>query len=400
MRVTDHTADPDIVRLTVNNAPATIDWLLANGLTPLPDHPVTGEAPGRPMYSVRRYLWGKNEGRDILAVVRQQLAPELASGRVVTQLQTRVTALLTTDRGEVEGVRARHGEQDLVFRGRTVLLTSGGYAMNPEMFRRLCGYPNYTATSYPFSQGDGLELATSVGGYLRGREKYRSGFGSILSSTSYPAKVTGRFITVPQARAPWEIWVNAAGERFIREDEPLQAAREHELLRDPELRYWVIYDEGIFQAAPPGVAGWSREKMLAAFDNHPMFARADSLDALAARCGIDAAGLAATVARYNAGIAGAADPLGRQYRPRAITQAPFYAIRQQGHSASSSAGVVVDKRLRVVRGSGEPVPNLYAAGEILGSGATMGNSFAAGMLLTPALTFGRLLGNTLPVLGT
>ncbi len=396
MRVTERTADPDIVRLTVNNAASMIDWLLDGGLTALPGHPITGDAPGRPMYSVRRYLWAKNEGRDILAVINRQFEPELASGRVVTQLETRVTELLTDERGAIEGVRARHGDQDLVFRGRTVLLTTGGYASNPEMFRRLSGYPNYAGGAYPFALGDGLELATSVGAYLRGREKYRSGFGSILANENYPAKVAGRFITVPQTRPPWELWVNVHGERFVREDEPQQVKRERALLHQPELRYWIVFDDAIFQAAPPGVAGWSREKMSAAFDSHPMFARADTLDALSQRCGIGAAGLARSVANYNSAVAGGVDPLGRQYKPMAIGRAPFYAIRHQGHSASSNVGVVVDKQLRVIRGGGEPVRGLYAAGEILGSGATMGDSFAAGMMLTPALTFGKLLGSNLP----
>jgi fumarate reductase flavoprotein subunit len=397
MRVSGHSADPRIVRLAVDNAAATIDWLLAAGLEPLPGHPVTGESPGRPMYSVRRYLWGRNEGRDILAAINRELAPELASGRIVTQLATRATELLTDERGAVEGVRGRCDGRDLVFRGRHVLLTSGGYASNPAMFRRLCGFPNYAGSSYPQSQGDGLELATSVGGYLRGREKYRSGFGSILASEQYPAKITGRFVTVPQTRPPWEIWVNARGERFVREDEPLQAARERALLHEPELRYWIVFDDRIFQAAPPGITGWSRERMRAAFDSHPMFTRAASVDALARACGIDAAGLERTVAQYNAGIAGAPDALGREHRPLPLAQPPYFAIRHQGHSATSVVGVTVDGQLRVLRGDGSVVRGLYAAGEVLGSGATMGNSFAAGMMLTPALSLGRHLGRTLPL---
>jgi fumarate reductase flavoprotein subunit len=51
----------------------------------------------------------------------------------------------------------------------------------------------------------------------------------------------------------------------------------------------------------------------------------------------------------------------------------------------------------VLRGDGSVVPNLYAAGEVLGSGVSVGNAFAAGMMLTPALTFGRLLGERLPL---
>jgi fumarate reductase flavoprotein subunit len=76
---------------------------------------------------------------------------------------------------------------------------------------------------------------------------------------------------------------------------------------------------------------------------------------------------------------------------------PYFAVTHLGHSATSSAGVVVDEQLRVVRGNGEPIPNFYAAGEVLGSGATLGNAFAPGMMLTPALALGRWLGMTLPI---
>jgi predicted oxidoreductase len=80
-----------------------------------------------------------------------------------------------------------------------------------------------------------------------------------------------------------------------------------------------------------------------------------------------------------------------------IETPPFYAVIHHGHSATSSVGIVVDEHLRVVRLDGEPVPNLYAAGEVLGAGVTLGDTFVPGMMLTPALTFGRLLGERLPI---
>ena len=397
MRISKGSADPDMVRLAVNNATATVDWLIDAGLKPLAGHPIIGEMPGRPAYSRRRYLWGEHEGRDILAVVNHELAPEIASGRVVTQLATEVTSLITNDHGDVEGVRASSGDREFIFRGRHVLLTTGGYASNPEMFKRLCGYNNYVAASYPFAKGQGIDLAVSVGGYVHGREQYRGGFGSILADERYPTKVMARFITVPQERPPWEIWVNANGERFIREDEPLVFARERALLHQADMRYWIVFDQAIFETAPPGVRGWTRERMAAAFGTHPYFKRADTVEDLARQCELDATTLLSTVAAYNAAVSNRRDPLGRQYLPHAIASAPFYAVRHQGHSASSAAGVAVDKALRVVRGGGEPIRNLYAAGELLGSGVMMGNAFCGGMLLTPALAFGRLLGSTLAV---
>jgi fumarate reductase flavoprotein subunit len=83
--------------------------------------------------------------------------------------------------------------------------------------------------------------------------------------------------------------------------------------------------------------------------------------------------------------------------PRPIVQAPFYAVTQLGHSATSSAGITVDRELRVLRGDRSVVPNLRAAGEVLGSGVSLGDAFAPGMMLTPALALGRWLGNTLPL---
>ena len=403
MQLSRGMADRELVRRTVDEAPATIDWLLEAGLLPLPDHPVTGDSPGRPAYRTPRYLWAAEQGRAILAVIERELAPELASGRVVTQLDTRVTGLLTSAAGAVEGIEGvvagGAGSEPRRFRARArhVLLTSGGYAMNPELFQRLCGHPPYVASSYPHSQGDGLELATSVGGWLRGRELHRPGSGSILTSDRYPAKVYARFITSPQARPPWEIWVNDEGRRYIREDEPVTYARERALLRQPRLRYAIVFDSEILRRSTPGVAGWSRERLEAHFGTHPMFHRADTLEALAQQAGLDAAGLVATVADYNRGVQAGRDALGRSHLPVPIVTPPFYAVIHHGHSATSSAGVVVDRDLRVLRGDGGAVPNLYAAGEILGSGSSLGDAFVPGMMLTPALALGRWLGRTLPI---
>jgi fumarate reductase flavoprotein subunit len=397
MRLSMGLADRDILRTTCDLAPEMINWLLDNGLTPIAEHPVNGSNPGRPAYTIPRYLWSAEEGPAILAVVRKQLEPELASGRVVTQLNTRASGLILDNTGAVRGVRAKHDGQNLEFFGRHVLITSGGYAMNPELFEQLNGFPAYSGGAYPHNQGDGLGLATSIGGWLRGHELHRAGTGNILTSAQFPARVYGRFNTTPQNRPPWEIWVNDHGQRFIREDEPESYLRAMSLLKQPRLRYSVVFDQEILQRSPIGMAGWSMERLVSHFNAHPMFHKADSLEALAARAEIASAGLLATVKTYNASVRRGADEFGREHKPLPIRRGPFYAITHLGSSATSSAGIVVDRQLRVLRGNGEPIPNLYAAGEVLGSGATLGNNFIPGFMLTPALTLGRLLGETLPI---
>lgn len=385
-------ANADVVRLTANEAPATVNWLLENGLEPLPDHPVTGDSPGRKAYSVPRYLWGAGEGRDILAVLRRELEPELASGRVQLALGTRVQGLLTQGR-KVVGVHATGFEA----RGRHVLITTGGYAMNPALFKELSGVPAYAAGSYPHSQGDALRWAPEVGAQLRGQSLHRPGTGSVLTAHAFPAKVYARFETRPQRRLPWEIWVNEQGRRFIREDEPLVNTRTTALLEQSNLRYHIVFDQAILDQAPPGFRDWSRDKLLQHFSEHPMFVQAPSLADLARKAGIDPQGLKETVSSYNRSVALQADFLGREHLPLPVGQGPFYAICHMGHSATSSTGLVVDTALRVTDAHGRPIEGLYAAGEVLGSGATLGDAFAPGMMLTPALALGRWLGMTLPL---
>ncbi|MCY4340950.1 MAG: FAD-dependent oxidoreductase [Gammaproteobacteria bacterium] len=397
MEITFGEADPGIVRRTVDLAPETLNWLLDKGLVPLPGHPVTGASPGRAGYSVPRYFWAEEAGRAILKVVLEELDREMPEGNIAIRANTRVTGLLASDAGAVEGVRAQGNNRKWTFRGRHVLLTSGGYAMNPDMFELLTGHPAYAAGSWPHSLGDGLDLAVSVGGWLRGRRLHRAGTGSILTAAEFPAKVYARFATVPQQRLPWEIWVDDSGKRFIREDEPLVRPRARAVLSLPRLRYVIVFDENIFNSAPPGLPQFSREEFLAHCGNHPMFARAGSLEELAAAAEVDAAGLAQTVRGYNEAVASGADPMGRKHLPAPIAQPPFYAVTHLGSSATSSAGVAVNDAHQVLRGNQEPVPGLYAAGEILGAGATLGSAFAPGMLLTPALSVGRWLGMTLPV---
>jgi fumarate reductase flavoprotein subunit len=397
MRISRGTADPVLTRLAVDAAAETFDWLMDRGFVPLDEHPILGL--GHEPYSERRYYWGAEGGRSILATLRRDFDPLVTSGKVDLLLQTPVTALLTNDAGAIEGVRIQSADRERIVRGRHVLLTCGGYASNTEMFERLSGYRDYADTAYPYSMGAGLELGVSVGGFLRGRENYLCNFGSILTDSGFPGKFLGRFTVVPQRRQPWEVFVNTYGKRFIREDEPSFDKREHALLKQPDIRYWIIFDEQIFATAPPGVGGWSREQMREAFGVHSWFQKADSLPALAEASGIDPQGLVRTIEEYNAGVNSGADPLGREHKPLPIMKPPFYAIRHQGHSTTSTVGLAVDGALRVIRPGGQPITNLYAAGELLGAGQTQGKSFVGGMMITPALSFGRLLGQTLPLRG-
>ncbi len=404
MRLSQGTADPEIVKLAVREASGTVNWLLEAGLVPLPDQPVTGESPGRLGYATPRYLWGEKMGKAILAVLEKELEPEVSSGRIDIRVNARATELLRDASGGVIGARVMIDNREEEFLARYTLLTTGGYSFNPELFEELTGAPAYTGGAYPFARGDGILLTKSLEAGVRNGDLHRPGLGAILSGDKFPATIFARFNTMPEERMPWEIWVDSSGRRFMREDEANTYDREKIFAKLPKLRYSVVFDEDIFQAAPPGVAQaypgvaqWTREQIAAQFDAHPMFIRADTLAELAAGIGVDPDRLEETVRRYNAGVANKSDEFGRAFMPMPIVRPPFYAIVLLAHSVTSAAGLTVDGSLRVLNSRGVPIPGLYAAGELLGSGATLGNAFVPGMMIGPAMSLGRMLGMQLPL---
>ena len=388
-------ADSALLRRIIEEAPATLDWLLAGGLTPLPDHPVTGALPGRPGYSVPRYFWAKEGGRAILEVLRREFMQEMSAGHITLHLNTRATRLMVDATGQIIGVHAHQPGRHVVFHGHQILLSTGGYAMNPTRFRELSGVPAYVAKAAAYSLGDGIDLATSMGSALRGQGLHRAGSGSILNETTFPATILTRIETTPQHRLPWEIWIDDSGCRFVREDHPSIYHREHAIAARPSLRYHVLADERILREAPPLIRDWSNSDIYRHCGQHPAFHCADDLEKLAELIRVNAHDLTNTVAEYNRAVRCGKDPFGREHCPRRIEKGPFYAITQHGHSATSAVGVSVNDRLEVLRANGTPIIGLYAAGEVLGSAATVGDRFVPGMMLTPALSLGRWLGLTL-----
>ncbi len=398
MRMSYGNADPTIIRLTTSNAYRIIDWIDDHGWDCRPGHFIDGTGPGRYAYQRRRYYQAEGAGVAILDVFRKEVAKDIQSGNVVPMLNTRALELLASDNGVVEGVRAKREGEVLTFRGRHVLLTTGGYGMNEPLFRELVGFPTFVDNSHPKAMGDGLVMARAVGAHLRNAHLHRPGSGSVLETNTFPTKPYVRFETRPQKRAPWEIWVNDHGDRYVNEETPMASPREQALLGQPRLRYTIVFDQEIFDKSPLPFPedDWSKDKMAAHFNTHMMFHKADSLEVLARQAELNPAGLKQTVASYNENI-NRADPLGRVHLPLPIAKPLYYAIVQHGHSVTSAVGIAINEDLVAVNENGEPIKGLYAVGEVMGSGSTLGNAFVPGMMLTPALTLGMMMGETVPV---
>lgn len=391
LRISNGTADEAMVRLVAENAPDTFEWLCDLGFTPLPEHPVLfGQNP----YSVPRTYWGAENGRTILKAIRPPFDAAVARGAIEVKVNTEVTDLMTDTAGAVIGVRARQGNDQVEFFAANIVLTSGGYGASKERFPKFTdGYPAF-GWARKWSQGGATEAALSAGAVMQNQDFFLPKWAGVENPTD-PTRTERYTETNPDRRPPWEIYVDGTGRRFMAEDLPEAETREEKLMGIPDLTFWVIYDEGVREAAPPLFDKLTDAELDQVFGHHPSYCRASSVADLAVQTGLDATALEASVAQYNAAVRAGSDPMGRQHLPCPIETPPFYAVRHHGVGAVTIPGLAVDESLRVTRPDGTPIPNLYAAGEILGLGLHSGRAFVGGMGIMPALTYGRLLGRRL-----
>lgn len=390
-RITNNTMDPVLGRLAIDNAADTIEWLFELGFELAPGSPEAGVV--HEPYTVRRYYWGNNEGISVLDALRPVYEELVAEKKISLQMNTKMTSLIT-DGDDVVGVNANQNDNNLEFRGKNVVLTSGGYAANDDLWQEF--NPDQPLTSFcnPYSRGEGMVAAKEQGARVDGEEKFLCTFAGWREVVDDP--LSGQFYNLaPNQRRAWEIYVDTSGERFMREDHPSIDYHENKLLEQPNMKMFMVCDSGILQNAP-AITYLPEEGFKAKFGSHYNFYKADSIRDLAAQMGMDGDTLQQTVDQFNESVRTGKDKaFGREFMLREIKEGPFYAMGAQGITVCSPAGIAADDNLRVLREDGSVIKNLYAAGEVLGFTRLTGNAFAGGMSLTPALTFGRLLGQKL-----
>lgn len=394
VRIAGDRINKPMVRMAVELAPVTIDWLCINGFEMESSCPALYHF--HEAYSVPRTYWGVEKGLSVLTVLKSLLEPLVASGAVQLLLETRCTGLTMGSAGRVDAatIEGPSGRRELHV--QDVVIAAGGHTESPSALRRFTTTEKVLSGGWTGSTGTMIPVLDSIGATYWGEKVFTPTYGGI-EEPPHSGRVSRSRMPdlVPQSRLPWEIHVSTTGERFVQEDVVSVDIREKALAQLKPMAFWIIGDALIERESPPLLPSWSADEIAAAWAGYPGFVRADTLDGLATACGIDAARLIATVEHYNRAVRGELpDVLGRTHLPLPIEHGPFWAIQNHGSIVKSFAGVCVDSSLRVITEAG-PLENLYAVGEALG-GATMSNeTFVGGMSLTPALSFGREIGQRL-----
>ena len=353
-----------------------------------------------------RTLAARMRRQDLLtngaSLIAQMLKAALERG-VTVWTEAPLDDLVVED-GRVTGVRVTHaGASTLVAARRGVLLAAGGFAHNRDMRQEYGGdQPNQAkwSISNPGDTGEAMQTAMRIGART-----------DLMDEAWWlPSPRTGRFgqSTLDQARQrPRTIYVDSAGKRFVNESNSYMEVGKAMYARNKTARAvpcWLIFDDRYRKryAHVRSHPGWFPRELL----KSGRLKQAWTLTDLAGMCGIDAAGLAETVERFNEFATRGEDPdygrgesaynrcLGdpnRKVHPclGPIDEAPYYAVEVVPGDIGTCGGLLTDEHARVVGDDDEPIPGLYAAGNItatvmgrhyLGPGASIANSMVFGYI--------------------
>jgi len=395
-RISHGTARDDLIQVLVANAADTVDWFDERGFAFASETPriIYGHEP----YRVARTYYGKDEGLSILEVLKAELDQARTQFDITVWTNAPVTEIRRNTEGRICGVSTFRAGEEIDVDAPSVVIATGGFASDSELFEELEGSPLVSAASKT-STGDGIHLGRAIGAGLQGRGTYLPSFGG-LPDPKRPGRAnwSDRQLLTSE-RPPLEIYVNTKGQRWVTEDEPSIDVKERALTTIPQQTFWTVFDDAMLDLSTgPNemVVGCNPDQVRAMANTRAGVHSAQTLEELAAMAGIDPQGLVTAVVRYNTQVArGVDEDFGRKHLPMPIEKSPFYAIRNHAITLVTFIGLDIDTDFTVRAENGQRIEGLYAVGEIIGAGATCGNSFCSGMLVTPALTFGRLLGEQL-----
>lgn len=331
----------------------------------------------------------RNHGTNPVHVLETLHAQGLRAG-MDYRANAGVARLLTEgdfERRQVVGVALASGER-IHARGGVVIAT-GGFSRAPDMVERFAPHLRHAKPmGGEGNTGDGLRMAWALGADLVDMGFAKGTFGAPLAEPK-----PGHEHTVPRilsAMYRGAIVVNAAGRRFVNESVSYKTIGDR-CLEQQDARAFQIFDQQVMDQSAPLPTVVDFRAALAA----GVLLQADSLDALAAKLGIDVAGLATTIANYNAACDGKRpDDFGRSSlstgygKPTRVERGPFYGLACTTGLTSTYCGLHTDTTARVLDVYGQAIPGLYATGEVMGG--FHGETYMSGSSLAKGCIFGRI----------
>lgn len=387
--------DARMTWLMVNNTGDSVDWLhdtvgveFEEAINHFPEH--TNDRAFYPKGKLPGYLTGTMEQH------------YLSNGGELL-LETRAQHLLTED-GRVIGASCSTADGTLNIYADVTLLATGGYGASVALRPAdQMGTLFYGASA---STGDGIIMAEEVGAmthYMQYLKSYPQGIekpldggnitadGTTFRGNAYISPLASQAVTLNDGA----IYVNVEGERCMNENMDFVSIKKVTQKQTDMTVYLVMdqkgYDKwmGMMEVSagltPEIVAPW-----LDADDGKPVFRKGATVEEAAAKAGIDAEKLSATVAHFNEMVAsGKDDDFGRAEMSVGLdSDGPIYIVEQRLRMATSLGGLKTSTSFEVYDENEQAIDGLYACGEVIGG--VHGDESMPSNCVAWAVTSGRL----------
>ncbi|XAS74201.1 FAD-dependent oxidoreductase [Micrococcaceae bacterium Sec5.1] len=333
------------------------------------------------------------------------------------RVSTPAQHLLTDKEGKVSGavVHSPDGRYT-INASRGVVLATGGFpndvARRAELFPKTPTGQEHWTLAPKETTGDGITMAQAVGASFDTNVESPAAWCPV-SLVPYRNGRTGTFPHIMDRAKPGSIGVLRNGKRFVNEANGYYDYVEGMLKATPDgepVEAWQIADAAYVRKFPLGMAK-PRPVPLFPYLRSGYLKKGDTIEELAAVCGINPTALAQTVADFNENARKGIDPEFNRGTTefnryggdpkntpnpslRPLEKGPFYAVKVLPGSFGTFAGLATDPRARALDNAGRAINGLYVAGNDQAS--VMGGHYPAGGInLGPALTFGYIAGRDL-----
>lgn len=306
---------------------------------------------------------------------------------------------------EVKGVLARDpdGKEIRIKANKGVLLACGGFENNLEMQRNYHGMDRVYTAGTPGNTGDGIKMLAKAGAKMwhMNNQTQSGGFWLGIKTDDYDSTFM-RNMTFKSGS-----WIEVAcdNNRFYNESKDYhrqhmkykEFGRYTDLKHEKALPVHLIFDEKLrttdsvasqWLSWPITTEGYQWSADNTAEIEKGWIVKADTIEELAEKIGRDPAELKATIDNYNKMCEEGVDKeFGRDPATmEKIDTAPYYAVELVPTLVATTGGAERNTHSQVLDWDGNPIPNLYEAGEL---GSYVSNLYQNGVFLSEAIASGR-----------
>jgi len=348
-------------------------------------------------------------GAEIIYGMQKAVRAYEKTGQLTLMVDTKVTKILTDDSGRVTGVQyqsARDKNSPLTdLYADNVVLATGGFASDRSDGSFLGEYRpellKMPTTAGPFSTGDGVRLATSLGAGMVDMDKVQ------VHPTGWvdPAdpENTSKILAAELMRGVGGLLMNKNGERFCNELGTRAYVTDKMLAHNAKYNATGHWDaesplENFFLILSSSAADDGR-KHVDLYSHKGLMKRYEGVSELAKWMGLPKATVVAALEKYQkeAGIGN--DEFGktsfRGVPQKGLESEVFYAGIVTPVLHYCMGGITIDTEGNVLNSAGEPIPGLHAAGEV--AGGVHGANRLGGNSLLECTVYGTIVGQKIHV---